>query len=85
MIVSVEVSFNYADIVADRAEPADSERIRQTAQAVRDAHEQGNQARRAHAEKILRELTERELRKLSGGAIGDPSDLLRVQSSSAGR
>jgi molecular chaperone DnaK len=75
----------YADIVADRAEPADSERIRQTAQAAREAHEQRNEARRAHAEKILRELTERELRKLSGGAIGDPSDLLRTQTSSTSR
>jgi molecular chaperone DnaK (HSP70) len=75
----------YADLVVDQAKPADSERIRQTAKAVRDAHEQGNEARRAHAEKILRELTERELRKLAGGTIADPSDLLRTQHSSKSR
>ncbi|TCO62170.1 Hsp70 family protein [Actinocrispum wychmicini] len=75
----------YADIVADRAEPADSERIRRTAQTVREAHEQRNEARRAHAEKILRELIERELRKLSGDTMADASDLLRTPHSATSR
>lgn len=76
----------YAEFAAEQAEPDDSERIRKTAHIVREAHEQGNEGKRAHAETILRELTERELRKLTGaGAIGDPSDLLITQSSSTNR
>ncbi|TWP47530.1 Hsp70 family protein [Lentzea tibetensis] len=73
----------YADIVAERAEPAECENIRRKAQEVRQAHEQKNDARRALSEKVLGELIQRELRKQSGGALADPSDLLRTKNPSA--
>ncbi len=75
----------YADIVAERAEPAECDRIRRKAQEMREAHEQKNDARRALAEKVLRELVERELRRQSGDVLSDPSDLLRTKPSSKSR
>ncbi|MGH3757670.1 Hsp70 family protein [Actinophytocola sp.] len=69
----------FADVVADRAKPADSERIRRSSQTVRDAHTSGNEARRAQAEQVLNELIQRELEKQTGGVVTDMAELLRTK------
>jgi hypothetical protein len=69
----------FADVVAERAKPADSERIRRSAQTVRDAHTSGNEARRAQAEQVLNELIQRELEKQTGGVVTDMAELLRTK------
>jgi len=76
----------YASIAAERSTPREAADIRQAAEAVTEAHDSGNNARRAQAERILSELVNRAFADEDTNVVEDTDGMLIVtHSPSAGR